>query len=99
MFVLFAISWRFLKPYFLIAMMILMFWWSKKETKRLILRKYSSGAIWLKYGQKKTGGIRNFSTFSLHRNGLGSWWTGLTVAQVENHLIRKRRPSLTYIIS
>jgi hypothetical protein len=37
-------------------MMILMFWWSRKETKRLILCKYSSGAIWLKYGQRKSRG-------------------------------------------
>src|SRR3989442_8567265 len=56
MFVLLAMSWRFLRPYFLIAMIILTFWWSKKETKRLIFSKYSSGAIWLKYGPKKTWG-------------------------------------------
>src|SRR5205823_13363045 len=65
-FVLLAMSWRFLRPYFLIAMMILTFWWSKKETKRLIFSKYSSGAIWLKYGSKKIGGSRNFSRFCLH---------------------------------
>src|SRR5437016_14587456 len=63
MLVLLAMSWRFLRPYFLIAMIILTFWLSKKETKRLIFSKYSSGAIWLKYGPKKTWGSRNFSRF------------------------------------
>src|SRR5947199_10858825 len=63
MFVLLAMSWRFLRPYFLIAMMILTFWWSKKETKRLIFSKSSSGAIWLKYGPKKIGGVETFQGF------------------------------------
>jgi len=86
MFVLSAISWRFLRPYFLIAVTILTFAESKKETKRLIFSKYSSGAIWLKYDLKKIGGGRNFSTFSLHWDGFGSWGTFVTSTGQEIHL-------------
>src|SRR5947207_13821749 len=75
MFVLLAMSWRFLRPYFLIAMMIWTFWWYKKETNRLIFCNYSSGAIWLKYGPKRIGGSRNGSRLCQHWDRLWSWQT------------------------
>src|SRR5438309_5441293 len=85
--VLSAMSWRFLRPYFFIAVAILTFSGSKNETKRLILSRYSCGAIWLKYDSKKIGGGRNFSRFCSHRDGFGSWGTFVTITGQQIHLI------------
>ena len=86
MLVLSDMIWRFRRPYLLIAVTILTFAGSKKETKRLIFSRYSSGAIWLKYGLKKIGGGRNFSMFSLHRDGFGSWRSVVASTGQEIHL-------------